>query len=87
MYFNMNKLTEQILLSKVDGTYGPKLLARLKIPLLVLDDFGLQTINKENGTLGIFSKSGRRGIIKNQPSFVSQLPVDKWAQVIEVTQP
>ena len=29
MYFNMNKLTEQILLSKVDGTYL-KLLARLE---------------------------------------------------------
>ena len=50
MYFNMNKLTEQILLSKVDGTYL-KLLARLeKYPLLVLDDFGLQTINKRAGT-------------------------------------
>ena len=44
MYFNMNKLTEQILLSKVDGIYL-KLLARLeKYPLLVLDDFGFQRL-------------------------------------------
>ena len=63
----MNKLTEQILLSKVDGTYL-KLLARLeKYPLLVLDDFGLQTINKELA-LAILQILEDRYNKKNQPS-------------------
>ena len=80
MYFNMNKLTEQILLSKVDGTYL-KLLARLeKYPLLVLDDFGLQTINKELALAILQILEDRYN--KKSTIIVSQLPVDKWAQVI-----
>ena len=76
----MNKLTEQILLSKVDGTYL-KLLARLeKYPLLVLDDFGLQTINKELALAILQILEDQYN--KKSTIIVSQLPVDKWAQVI-----
>ena len=75
-----NKLTEQILLSKVDGTYL-KMLARLeKYPLLVLDDFGLQTINKELALAILQILEDRYN--KKSTIIVSQLPVDKWAQVI-----
>jgi DNA replication protein DnaC len=45
IYYNMNKLIEQISLAKLDGTYI-KLLNRIeKHSVLVLDDFGLQQID------------------------------------------
>lgn len=80
MYYNMNKLTEQIMLSKADGTYL-RLLARLeKMPLLILDDFGLEIINKEI-SLSILQILEDR-YEKKSLIMVSQLPIEKWQEAI-----
>lgn len=80
MYYNMNKLIEQIMLSKADGSYL-RMLSRLeKYPVLVIDDFGLQVINKEISlsVLQILEDRYR----KKSTIIVSQIPIGKWGEVI-----
>lgn len=80
MYYNMNKLIEQIMLSKADGSYL-KLLSKLeKYPVLVIDDFGLQSLNKEISLsiLQILEDRYR----KKSTIIISQIPVGKWGDVI-----
>lgn len=46
-YFNMNRLVEKVTLAKLDGTYI-KLLNHLeRQTLIILDDFGLQTLTQD----------------------------------------
>src|SRR5699024_7448548 len=46
-YYSMHRLVEQILAARVEGTYV-KLLNKLqKTDLLILDDFGLQSLDKQ----------------------------------------
>ncbi len=73
-------MPEYIRLAPLDGNYL-KLLARLeKYPLLVLDDFSLQTINKELALAILQILEDRYS--KKSTIIVSQLPVEKWTQVI-----
>jgi DNA replication protein DnaC len=80
LYYNMNKLIEQIMLSKVDGSYL-RLLAKLeKIALLVIDDFGMQAVNNEIGLSLLQILEDRYK--KKATIIVSQLPVTKWPDTI-----
>lgn len=80
MYYNMNKLIEQIMLSKADGSYL-RLLSRLeKYPLIVIDDFGLQQINKELALTILQILEDRYK--KKATIIVSQLPINKWSEVL-----
>jgi len=40
-YLNMNRFTERIMLAKLDGTYLKVLNHYERMPLVILDDFGL----------------------------------------------
>src|SRR5690606_471145 len=80
-YFNMNRLIETILMAKTEGTYM-KLLNQLeKTPLIILDDFGIQHINK-NIKLALLQiledRYGKKSII-----VTSQLPVSAWYDYID----
>jgi DNA replication protein DnaC len=80
IYYNMNKLIEQISLAKLDGTYI-KLLNRIeKHSVLVLDDFGLQQIDSQMGLalLQILEDRYKR----RSTIIVSQLPIEKWFEAI-----
>jgi DNA replication protein DnaC len=45
-YFNMNRLIEAIVMTKTDGSYLKFLNQLERIPLILLDDFGLQNLTK-----------------------------------------
>ncbi|MDE3214297.1 MAG: IS21-like element helper ATPase IstB [Bacteroidota bacterium] len=80
-YFNMNRLIEAILIAKTEGSYI-KLLNQLeKISLIILDDFGLQHLNK-NVKLAILQIMEDR-YAKKSIILTSQLPVSAWHDYLE----
>ena len=80
-YFNINRLIELISISKTEGSYL-KLLNHLeKIPLIIIDDFGLQTLNK-NMKLAILQLMEDR-YAKKSLIITSQLPVASWYDYLE----
>ena len=80
LYFNLNRLCEQIVLAQADGTII-KWLDRIgKASLLILDDFGLKAITQPVKLLLLQileDRYERAGTI-----IVSQLPVAKWHDYI-----
>jgi DNA replication protein DnaC len=80
-YFNMNRLIETIIMAKTDGSYM-KLINQLeKIPLIILDDFGIQQINK-NIKLALLQLMEDR-YAKKSIIITSQLPVSAWHDYID----
>lgn len=80
MYFGMNRLIEKITLAKIDGSYL-KLLNQLeKQTLLILDDFGLQSLSKEIKLTLLQLLEDR--FDKKSIIVTSQLPVSKWFEYI-----
>lgn len=80
-YFNMNRLIETILMAKTEGSYV-KLLNQLeKVPLIILDDFGIQHINK-NIKLALFQLMEDR-YEKKSLIITSQLPVSAWHDYLD----
>lgn len=80
-YLNMNRFTERIMLAKLDGSYL-KLLNRFeKVPLIILDDFGLTPIDHtmKLALLQILEdRYAKKSII-----MTSQLPVARWHDFIQ----
>ena len=79
-YPGMNRFVEKLALSRIDGTYI-KLLNQLeKIPLIILDDFGLAPLDK-NTKLSLLQvledRYGRKSTI-----ITSQLPTGVWHQYL-----
>ncbi|MDR3713542.1 MAG: IS21-like element helper ATPase IstB [Puia sp.] len=80
-YFNMNRLIETIIMAKTEGSYM-KLLNQLeKIPLIILDDFGIQHLNK-NIKLALLQMMEDR-YAKKSIIITSQLPVSAWYDYID----
>lgn len=80
-YFNMNRLIETLLIAKTEGSYM-KLLNQLeKVPLIILDDFGLQHINK-NIKLALLQIMEDR-YEKKSLIITSQLPLSAWHDYID----
>lgn len=76
LYLNMNRFIEKIAAAKLDGSYVKILNQIEKIPLLILDDFGLQPLD-QNLRLALLQiledRYGKRPI-----AVASQLPVSEW---------
>ncbi len=81
LYYNMNRLTEQIALAKTDGTLIKWLDRIKKAKLVILDDFGLQPISHAVKLilLQILEDRYERSSIL----ICSQLPVGKWHQYFD----
>jgi DNA replication protein DnaC len=80
MYLGMNRLIEKVTLAKLDGSYL-KLLNQLeKQTLLILDDFGLQSLTQEI-RLALLQLLEDR-FDKKSIIVTSQLPVSKWFEYI-----
>lgn len=80
VYLNMNRFTERIMLSKLDGTYLKVLNHYERMPLMILDDFGLTPLDQTMrvALLQILEdRYARKSII-----ITSQLPVSKWYEFI-----
>lgn len=75
-YFNMNRLIEAVAMAKTEGSYLKFLNSLEKIPLIILDDFGLQSLTK-NMKLAILQIMEDR-YAKKSLIVASQLPVEKW---------
>jgi DNA replication protein DnaC len=80
LYFNLNRLCEQIALAQADGTIIKWLDRLKKAHLLILDDFGLQNITHPVKLLLLQileDRYERAGTI-----IASQLPVAKWHEYL-----
>lgn len=80
-YLNMNRFTERIMLAKLDGTYLKVLNHFERIPLIILDDFGLTPLDHQMklALLQILEdRYERKSLI-----ITSQLPVSKWHEFIQ----
>ena len=80
LYLGMNRFTEKLSLAKLEGSYI-KLLNQLeKIPLIILDDFGLSPLENQVKITLLQMLEDRYG--KRSTIITSQLPVNKWHQYI-----
>jgi len=80
LYFRMPRLLQQLDIAKGDGRYGKLLKNFAKTNLLVIDDWGLKKLIKEQShdLLEIFEDRHRlRSVL-----ITSQLPVDHWHEII-----
>ena len=80
VYFNTKKLFGLLKLSKADGTYLKELKRIERADVLILDDFGLQTLDTQDrlSLLEIFEdRHGRKSTV-----IASQVPVTKWHDII-----
>lgn len=79
-YTNMNRLSEKIMLAKLDGTFVKLLNQFGKISLLILDDFGLQPLDQNTRLALLQILEDRYG--EKSTMLVSQLPIAQWHEAI-----
>lgn len=81
LYFNLGKLFSRLTMAKADGSYIKELSRIEKHDLLIIDDFGLQTIDskKQMMLLDIFEDRH----IKKSTIITSQIPVNIWHELLE----
>ena len=80
LYFRLPRLLQQLDIAKGDGRYGKLLKNFAKTNLLIIDDWGLKKLIKEQShdLLEIFEDRHRlRSVL-----ITSQLPVDHWHEII-----
>ncbi|MCT3650073.1 ATP-binding protein [Elizabethkingia anophelis] len=80
MYFSINKLFSKLKMAKADGSYLKEIDRIEKQDLIILDDFGLQSLDnlKRQDFMEIIEDMhGKRSTI-----IASQLPVSAWHEVI-----
>ncbi|MCP3929690.1 MAG: ATP-binding protein [Bacteroidetes bacterium] len=81
LYFNMNRLTEQIALAKTDGTLIKWLDRMKRAKLIILDDFGLQPITHAVKLILLQILEDR---YKRASTMIcSQLPIAKWYEYFD----
>ena len=76
----MNRLIETVSMAKTEGSYLKFLNSLEKIPLLIIDDFGLQALNK-NMKLALLQIMEDR-YAKKSLIVTSQLPVANWYEYL-----
>lgn len=76
LYLNMNRLIEKITLAKLDGSYIKVLNHFERVPLIILDDFGLQPLDQTMRVALLQVLEDRYA--KKSVIITSQLPVAKW---------
>jgi DNA replication protein DnaC len=80
LYLGMNRFTEKLALSKLEGSYIRLLNHIEKMPLIIIDDFGLIPLENQARTALLQVLEDRYG--KRSTIITSQLPVNKWHQYI-----
>ena len=80
MYFNTHKLFTKLKMSKADGSYIKEIMKIEKQDLLILDDFGLKTLDHINRHYFMEIIEDRHS--KRSTLIASQLPIDAWHQII-----
>lgn len=80
LYLRMTKLFEDLSLAKGDGRYLKLLASFAKADLLVLDDYGLDELNREQRHDLLEILEDRHGL--KSTLVTSQLPIDLWHEQI-----
>ncbi len=80
LYFNSQKMFPKLKMLKADGTYSREIKKIEKHDLLILDDFGLQKLDSYSRMALLEIIEDRHGVKSTIIS--SQLPVDKWYDII-----
>jgi DNA replication protein DnaC len=80
MYFNTTKLFSKLKMAKADGSYLKELAKIERQHLIILDDFGLQSLDGQNriALLEIIEDRHNKGSM----IVTSQLPVEGWYEII-----
>ncbi len=80
LYMNMNRFIEKVATAKLDGTYVKMLNQIEKVPLLILDDLGLQPLDQ---TLRLALLQILEDRYNKKPVIIaSQLPVSSWHEYL-----
>lgn len=80
LYLNLNRFTERIIHSKIDGSFIKLLNQIEKISLFILDDFGLAPLDQTTRLALLQILEDRYG--KKSIVIASQLPIAKWHESI-----
>jgi DNA replication protein DnaC len=80
MYANTSKLFSRLKMAKANGIYVSEMAKIERQHLLILDDFGLQPLDTINRNILMEIIEDRHG--KGASIITSQLPVNKWYEVI-----
>ena len=80
MYFNSTKLFAKLKMAKADGSYLKELAKIERQRLIIIDDFGLQTMDNQNRLALLEIIEDRQG--KGSVIITSQLPVSGWYDII-----
>jgi DNA replication protein DnaC len=80
LYLNLNRFTERIIHSKVDGSFIKLLNQIEKVSLFILDDFGLAPLDQTTRLALLQILEDRYG--KKSIVIASQLPIAKWHESI-----
>lgn len=80
LYCNCSKLFEELKVAKADGSYIKEISKIEKQDLLILDDFGLKPLDNNQRLMLLELLEDRHG--KRSTIVTSQLPVNKWHEVI-----
>jgi len=81
IYHNMNRFIEDIKSAKLTGTYLKLLDQYAKVPLLILDDFGLKPVSRDIHVCLYEILEDRIG--KGSTIITSQFPVANWYEKFE----
>lgn len=79
-YYRISRLLMELIQAKADGTYQSALKRLAKLPLLILDDWGLEPLkaSQRNDLMEIMDD--RHG--SSSTILISQLPTEQWYQAI-----
>lgn len=80
-YYRTTRLLTELAISKGDGTYSRLLASIKKVRLLILDDFGLTTLNPVSARDLLEVIEDRFG--NGSTIICGQLPVSKWHDIFE----
>jgi len=80
MYFNTAKLFARMKMAKADGSYIREMIKIERQEILILDDFGLQPMDTQARLVLLDIVEDRHA--KNSMIITSQIPVEKWYEII-----
>jgi DNA replication protein DnaC len=80
MYTTANKLMDKLRYAKADGSYRKEIAKIQKQELLIIDDFGLKSLDEQTRMFLLEIIDDRHGL--RSTIITSQLPVNQWYDII-----
>ena len=80
LYVNMAKLLSKLKMLKADGSYLKEITRMGKVDLLIIDDFGLQSLDSQSRLSYLEIIEDRHD--QKSTIITSQIPVEKWYEII-----